>query len=221
MLKKLNNVARLLALAVAAQAASADVIDNVAFDTTSLVGHPAGPFYVEVALTDGDGFGDANNTATLSNFNFGGGSALGSPIVVGGASGNFGTGISITDSSFLSLFIGEFAPGLQLSFSLDLTTNDDLGGIPDGLTFFLLDNSGVPLPTLAPIGDYFFSVAIGSNPAFTEYASDPSRPPSVGPPVSIPAPTITSSTPEPSTVYLLGGALLILVIARNCLSGRC
>jgi hypothetical protein len=200
------------------QTAMADGIYNVSLDTTSLVGHPAGPFYVFGEFTDGNGIGDANNTATLSKFTFGGGSALGNPLLFGGVSGSLETGVTITDSSSLGFFAEQFAPGLQLSFSLDLTLNDDSGGTPDRFTFFLLDSSEVPLPTLAPFGDYFFGADIHSTGAiFDAYGSDPSRSLSVGGPVSIPVPTITSvsSVPEPSTVYVLGGALVAMFVMRN------
>jgi PEP-CTERM motif len=200
------------------QTAVADIIFDVTLNTSPLVGHPAGPFYVYGAFTDGSGIGDANNTVTLSNFTFGGGSSLGSPLVFGGASGSLETGVGITDSSFLSFFAEQFAPGLQLSFSLDLTLNDDGGGTPDRFSFFILDSSQVPLPTLAPSGDYFFGVDLHSTgPIFDAYGSDPSRAPSVGNPVSIAAPTITSvnSVPEPSTIYLLGGALAMMAVLRR------
>ncbi|MGA2214964.1 MAG: choice-of-anchor X domain-containing protein, partial [Bryobacteraceae bacterium] len=106
------------------------------------------------------------------------------------------SGAVITDSSVLS-FIGEgFTAGTQLTFTLGLTLNDDAGGIPDRLTFFIVDSSGVPLPTLAPAGDYFLGVSLGSSgPVFAAYASDPSRSPSAGDPVSIPAPTIVPGAP--------------------------
>ena len=204
------------ALAALSQIASAGSIYNVTLDTTPLVGHPAGPFYIELAFTDGSGIGDLNNTVTFSNFNFGGGSALGGPLAIGGATGSLETGIAITDSSFLSLFYEQFAPGLQLSFSLGLTSNDDSGTPPDRISFFVLDSSGVPLPTLAPIGDYFFGADLGSaGPAFDAWAGDPSRAPSVGDPIAIPSPTITSAVPEPSALGLLGGALAALVILRR------
>jgi hypothetical protein len=204
------------------QTAIADAIYQVTLITSPLVGHPAGPFYVYGEFTDGNGIGDDNNSVTLSNFNFGGGSALGSPLLFGGASGSLETGVTITDNSSLSLFAEQFAPGLELSFSLDLTLNDDVGGIPDRFTFFILDSSGVPLPTMAPYGDYFFGADLYSTGAILDaYGSDPSRAPSVGNPVSIPAPTI-SAVPEPSTVCLLGGALAMMVglAARSRKSGR-
>src|ERR1039457_6856102 len=79
------------------QTAIADAIYQVTLDTSSLVGHPAGPFYVYGTFTDGSGIGDANNTVTMSDFTFGGGSALGSPLVFGGASGSLATGVPITE----------------------------------------------------------------------------------------------------------------------------
>lgn len=214
----LKTVFVVCAFSALCQTAIADAIYNVTLNTSSLVGDPAGPFYVYGAFTDGSGIGDANNTVTLSNFTFGGGSALGSPFVFGGASGSLETGVTITDSSFFSFFAEQFAPGLQLSFSLDLTLNDDSGGTPDRFSFFLLDSSQVPLPTLAPSGDYFFGADIYSTgPIFDAYGSDTSRSLSVGGPVSIPVPTIASvsSVPEPSTIYLLGSALAMMVALRH------
>ena len=214
----LRTVLVVCAFSALCQTAIADAIYNVTLDTTSLVGHPAGPFYVFAEFTDGNGIGDANNSATLSNFTFGGGSALGSPLLFGGASGSLETGVRITDSSALGFFAEQFAPGLQLNFSLDLTLNDDSGGTPDRFTFFLLDSSEVPLPTLAPVGDYFFGADIYSTGAiFDAYGSDTSRSLSVGGPASIPVPTITSvsSVPEPSTIYLLGGALAMMGVLRH------
>jgi hypothetical protein len=209
-----------LVFSALSQTAMADEIYNLTFDTAPLVGHPAGPFYLEFAFTDGSGYGDGNNTVTASDFDFGGGSALGGPLVFGGASGSLETGVSITDTSFLSLFYEQFAPGLQLSFTLDLTSNDDADGIPDGLTMYILDNSGNPLPTLAPGGgDYFLTAALGSSGAvFNVYGSDPSQAPSAGGgPVSISAPSVTpeSSVPETSTIYLLGSVIVVIAVARR------
>ena len=205
-------------LAGVCQTANADMIYNVSLDTTPLVGHPAGPFYIELSFTDGSGANDANNTVTLSDINFGGGSALGGALDIGGASGSLESGITIVDSSFLSLFYEQFAPGLQLTFSLIVTTNDDEGGIPDRFSLSVLDSLGVPLPTLAPAGDYFFGADLYSaGPVFDSYGSDTSRAPSAGDAVTIGAATITpmSSVPEPSTVLLLGTVLATMVVLRR------
>jgi hypothetical protein len=216
MLNALKIVCVVYASCALCETAVADTYE-VTLDTSSLVGHPAGPFYVYGTFTDGTGIGDANNTVTMRDFIFGGGSALGSPIVFGGASGSLEAGVTITDSSFFSFVVEQFAPGLQLSFRLDLTLNDDSGGIPDRFSVSLLDSSGVPLPTLAPSGDYFIGADIYSTgPIFDAYGSDLSRAPTVGNAVSIPPPTITpvSSVPEPSAIYLLSGAVAMMVFRR-------
>jgi len=189
---------------------------NVSLDTTSLVGHPAGPFYLYLVLTDGNGVGDGNNTITMSSISFGGGSPLGSPVLFGGAAGSLEAGLSIVDNSFLSLFSQQFAPGLGLAFSLNLTSNDDLGGTPDRFTLFVLDSFGVPLPTLAPAGDYFLGVDLNSGGGtFDNWASDPARAPSVGNPVAIPTPAV-NPVPEPDNLCIGTGLLAIaLVLIRS------
>jgi hypothetical protein len=219
-----RNVAFLCGFCALCQSAIADGIStyDVTLDSAPLVGHPAGPFYVYLEFIDGSGVGDANNTVTVSDVNFGGGSALGNPLLFGGATGSLETGVSITDSSFTNIFGEQFAPGLELSFSLGLTSNDDSGGIPDGFTFFLLDSSGVPLPTLAPSGDYFLTAGLGSSgPTFNVYASDASRALSVGGPVSIPAPSIdpVSSMPEPESNYLLSAGLIMIGLSKLIVRG--
>ena len=56
----------------------ADAIDmNVSLGTSALIGHPAGPFSLDFQLLDGAGTNDGNNTATLSQFVFGGGAPSG------------------------------------------------------------------------------------------------------------------------------------------------
>jgi hypothetical protein len=209
-----------VAFALLCQTAIGDEIYNVTLDTAPLIGHPAGPFYVEFAFIDGSGYGDGNNTVTTNNFVFGGGSALGSPVVFGGASGLLESEVTITDTSFLNLFYEQFAPGLNLSFTLDLTSNDDANGIPDGLALYILDNSGATLPTLAPGGiNYLLTAALGSSGAvFSTYGSDPSLAPSAGGnPVSIAAPIISSvsSVPESNSIYLFGAALAGLVLMKH------
>lgn len=196
------------------QTATADII-NVTLDTTPLMGHPAGPFSILFVFTDGDGIGDSNNAVTINNISFGGGSALGGSFQFGGASGSLAGGVTIDDSFFLSLFSEAFVPGNQLTFTLSLTTADDAGGIPDRLTFSILDALGSPIPTLAPAGDFFLGADLGSAGAVLEvFGSDPSRAPSVGSAVSIAAPTITA-VPEPTTISLLGVALAAMVIQRR------
>ncbi|MCC6586717.1 MAG: NF038129 family PEP-CTERM protein [Bryobacterales bacterium] len=205
-----------LLLSLVSQCALAGVVNyTVALDTTGLVAHPAGPFYFQMALTDGNGFGDGNNTVTLTNFAFGGGSDLGSPVSFGSVSGSLATGVTMTDTSFLTLFVQQFNPGLSLRFTLGLTSEDDIGGIPDGITWAILDNSGLPLPSQTS-GDYILAAGLDSQPpVFSLYGGDTARSPSTGDPISFNAPTV-SSVPEPSSVVLvLSGAILAGAVRRG------
>src|SRR5689334_24761494 len=85
------------------QAARADSIVNVSVDTSSIASIPGAEIFF--ILTDGNGTGDANNTATLSNFSLG----LGTPGAIdalnstGGVTGSLSTGVSLVDSAFLNV----------------------------------------------------------------------------------------------------------------------
>src|ERR1700730_1342942 len=89
----------------------ANVTNHVSVNTSSLIGHPAGPFVLAFQLTDGSGAGDANNSVTLTNFQFGSGSASGTPTLIGSASGNALSSIALTDGAFLNAYIQPFTPG--------------------------------------------------------------------------------------------------------------
>src|SRR6516165_9212479 len=80
--------------------ANANILYDITMNTTPLIGHSAGPFSVEFQLNDGNGTGDSNNTASLTNFVLNGGVALGSPTLTGGATGDLASGFSLIDSSF-------------------------------------------------------------------------------------------------------------------------
>jgi hypothetical protein len=206
----LLNLVLLAGVTFASQSALfAQAVLNVVINTTSLVGHSAGPFSFGLAFTDGSGFGDGNNTVVVNNFSYGGGSSLGGPELFGGATGSLETGVTLTDSSFLSLLSEQFTPGNQLSFSVTWTSNDDVGFYPDRLTFYIFESSGVPLRTLAPAADYFFGIDLSStNPIVSVYGSDPSRPPTVGNPISIGPPTVVFlDTTPPVIVPQITGTL--------------
>jgi hypothetical protein len=173
---------------------------EVTLNTAPLVAHPAGPFSILFAFTDGSGLADANNTISVTNVDFGGGNGLGSVTVFGGASGSLESGLTITDASPLNLFSEGFSPGQVLRFTVTLTTNDDGGGTPDRITFYVLDASGTPVPTLAPAADYLLGIDLGSAPsAPAAFGTDPSRSPSNGNPIAISAPTLSTDTTPPVT----------------------
>lgn len=204
-----------LATASAARPARADIVFNVQLNTVPLIGSAAEPFSLLFQLTDGDGVA-ANNAATLSNFAFGsGGTATGNPALTGGATGSLSTGVTLTDSAFVSEFEQGFAPGDLLSFDVLLTTNfaGGSGGTPDLFSFALLDSSGAELPTLGP-GEAFVSVNLNSaSPVVQTFASDPNRTPAAGGgPITMSAPQI-QVIPEPGTLALIAGGLLPLAAA--------
>jgi hypothetical protein len=186
-----------------------------ALDSSELVGHPIGSYSFLLSLTDGSGFGDANSTIVLSNISLGGGSITGDPFIFGGASGSLMTTISVTDSASLSLFIQDFAPGNVISFLFEVSSLQGTLSLPDRLSFSILDNAGVPLPTLAPFGDYFLGIDLSSvGPVITVYGSDASRLPSEGGPIFIPAPTVTP-IPEPSSTYVVACVLATILVSTR------
>jgi hypothetical protein len=207
------------AAAASGWAAAIDV--SVTLGTGALIGHPAGPFSLDFQLSDGSGTNDGNNTATLSQFGFGGGGPSGTPTLVGGAAGDLSSIVTITDNSFLNEFTQGFTAGTTLSFVLDLTTNVDAGGTPDQFSFAILDNTGSEIPTTASNSTGSSSLIVinidSPNPAILIFAGDPSEAPVAGGnPIAIAAPQLTSvgtgasGVPEPSSLSLAGLGLALL-----------
>jgi len=192
--------------------ALADTVVSVSVDTSAIASTPgAEVFFI---LTDGNGIGDANNTATLSNFALG----LGAPGAIdalnttGGVTGNLSTGLSLVDSAFLNVFGQLFTPGTSLSFNLDLTSNVDNGGTPDQFSMIILDANGNPIPNSDPngFGDLLVINIDSANPVIANYASNLVT---VGSATTPPPPPVT--TPEPSSILLLGAAILTFVALRG------
>jgi len=182
----------------------------VTVDTSSLAGDPFSIFFY---LIDGDA--TLNNVVQISNAQFGGGSLFGSPTLDGDVSGSLATTVTIGDMQFFNAYSHIFFTGSFLSFDLSFTSNF-AGGTPDSLAFLLLDNNtGLPIPTLDPLGSDVFLLFDLSNPGLGQaYATDPQRTSIV-----IPAPSVTAATnevPEPATLFMVSTTLIaILAINRR------
>jgi hypothetical protein len=202
-------------------ARAASIMYDVSIDSSELIGHFAGPFAINFQLNDGSGTGDANNTAVLSNFRFGTGSASGLPSLAGGTSGSLASTVTITDSAFFNAFTQTFIPGSSLMFHLSLTTNIDAGPTPDQFSMAILDGSGFEIPTqgLGSVGsDVLLLIDINSaNPVVQRFAADPSRSPLAGgPAIHFAEPALTTSAiPEPATWTIMAVGIAALVLRRR------
>ena len=89
-------LALMLAMAQQRPAHAGIINGSVSLDTSGL----SGTFELGFIVTDGSATGDANNTVTLGNFGFGGGSAgaVDPLLTTSGASGDFASGVTLTDS---------------------------------------------------------------------------------------------------------------------------
>jgi hypothetical protein len=143
-------------------AASQAALYQVTIDTTLLTGPPAslnGPFSLDFQFNSGDTLG--NNTAIISNFSFGGGSASGGGVASGaGVTGSIlGTSITISDTDAFNSYYEGFTPGTIFTFDLSLTENADSGATPDSFSFAILDGTLANITTDG-IGNSLFQVDI-------------------------------------------------------------
>lgn len=188
---------------------------HVDLDTSSLAGNP---FSVIFYFIDGDAAID--NTATVANAQFGGGTLLGLPsLITAGVSGSLATSLTLKETEFFNAYIHDFTAGSSLSFDLAFTRNF-AGGSPDSLAFLLLDSAtGMPVPTLDPLGtDVLLLIDLSSRGLPQAFATDPSRTS-----LTLPAPAVTATVtavPEPYSPVLVAATLGVLFFGRRYRSNR-
>jgi hypothetical protein len=185
------------------------ITGSVSLDTSSL----SGPFELAFIFTDGSGTGDANNTITLGNFSFGGGSAgaVDSTLSTGGVSGDLASSVTLTDSAFLNIFAAFFMPGSALAFDFTSTNAVDAGGTPDQFAMVLLRSDGSVVDTSDPTGAGSLLTLTFDGPVRTlaTYASTDTPAPRVD---------VAATVPEPSSLLLVLAALVMLPLWRDKLA---
>lgn len=215
---RLNQTLSIIALAALlafeASGAKADTFD-VSLNTSSLSGTTQ---TLAFSLSNNDGAAD--NTVSLSSFNLGGGSAvsgsedctLGGVLSGVGCGGNLTSGVSLTDTADEVFFSEQFNVGSSLSFALT-TSNNFAGGIPDGFFMYLCSADLSTCYSDDPTFLEMLQIGIDGTPlapnSFITFGATAQ---------GLPAPVVTTSStttaPEPSTLALLGFAILGLVILR-------
>jgi hypothetical protein len=165
------------------QAARADAIYDVTFDT-SLFSDPLSLFF---QLTDGGN--TVQNTATLSGFTLGGGALSGTPTFLGGASGDFGAEVVLSDTDFFNAALESLTPGSLLSFRLSITTQSD-GTVPDLFAFSAFDAAGNPIGSDVDGGTLVTLNIDGPAPSVSNFGVTITR--------------VAQNVPEPGTLLLMG-----------------
>ena len=143
-------------LLLSTTASHAALYYHVSIDTSSLNSLPAStsaPFSLDFQFNSGGTLG--NNTATIYNFNFGGGIATGSANTSGGVAGDLNSTITFNDTGYSELF-QSFTPGTVLQFDVSLSNNAD-SVTPDSFVVAILDGNLLNIPTNG-IGDSLLQV---------------------------------------------------------------
>ncbi|MDB6152369.1 MAG: sorting protein [Chthoniobacteraceae bacterium] len=165
---------------------------HISINTSSLTSNPGAPFSLDFQLNGG---GPLSNTATVTNFDFGGGSVDSGafPVTFGLASGSIGSSLSLTanSSSAFNELYQEFIPGSVLQFDVAITNNVN-APTPDAFSFSILDQNLESIPTNG-LGNSLLMVDVSSPiPVAQTFSS---------------AAGVAAAVPEPGTL-LFGFALL-------------
>ena len=117
------------------------------------------PFYLDFQFNDGGVL--SNNSASITNLNFAGGNATGSPVLLGGATGNLGSNVLFNNNSSFQELYQSFSPGATIGFDVFLTQNVD-GITPDSFFVSILDKDLFNIPT-SGLGNSLLQIDINSS----------------------------------------------------------
>ena len=198
----LKNSLLLAAGLLLSSAAANAALYHASIDTSSLIGNPNAPFSLSFQLNGGDTPG--NNSVTISNISFGGGSAgaAGTISATGDVTGNLGSSVNIANLLPFNEFYQEFTPGATIQFDFDVTQNLD-GTTPD-LFLVSIFGSSFDNITTTGFGDTLIAVNIDTTGSLTVGVGQ-------GEGAYSGVTTTVSAVPEPSAALLglVGGTLLL------------
>ncbi len=212
-----RNTLALIASAIAllcAPALRAQVLTfNVDIVTAGLSANSANaPFDLDFQLNYGNA-ALASNTVALSNFSFTGGTALGSPVLSGSATGSLGSTVSLTASSAkpFNEFYQQFSSGTtDIKFTATVTEPGPDIGIPTEFSAAILDNSlGSPAQLFTTAPDTLSLVTlslsssntIGNVKTYAAFASADGNTSLTG---------VFAAIPEPSTTAAILGGIVMM-----------
>ena len=166
----------------------------------------------------------ASNTATLSNFSFTGGSALGTGVATGGASGGLSSTVSLTASSTqpASEFYQQFSSGVtNINFFATITENGPDIGTPTEFMASILDNSlGFPAQLFTTAPDTESLLTLDLNSANTISAVDTYASLSSADGIT-PVLGVTATVPEaPTSTAILCCAAMMVALCLRPFAGR-
>jgi hypothetical protein len=178
---------------------------TVGINTSPLVSNTNGLFSLDFQLSSGSTFADSDNTVTLSNFIFSGGSAGAISYTSGGESGSMASTVTLTTSDPQDNELAQYfsAGTTSITFNVSETNNTD-NPFDDQFAVSLLDGGLNNVTTTDPNGG---NTLVLSNLSTGETLASVGAYQTNG----TEAPGVTAVVPEPASIatVLLGAASLL------------